>query len=406
MNIKLDASVVLSLALGCLASSAVASVKYAPEYTNNWFTVEISGLDDGVITTGEAGVGGAWTQAANGGAVVDKATGSIALDTDVENPLTYNSASTYSNISRIVTKLTLTQSSELPAVNTLPQGVKTALCVCTNASDAASWFALVNGAWRELTTAEAPAVGHDYEIILDSDSVNGAIRYFAKDLEADQIGYTPLTDGWVANQGSQSHIENVSFVGSTTIKDSIAGIDVLPGYAYDGKVYESFENVVQQNPAIAQSDNVSIPITTVGAEVVANVNMSVEWINDNIVSTSEEGWAATAASKFDTVPEGGNDMKYWQSYVLGLDPKDPASKPIVQPVQDASSDKVSFALGNVDPAANSGVGVQYRVGEYEAPGSETPIAGKEGEFVNAGENATADLPGSGAKYYKLEVKFN
>ena len=404
MNIKLDASVVLSLALGCLASSAVASVKYAPEYTNNWFTVAISSLDPGVISTGEAGVGGAWIQAANGGAVVKD--GSIALDTDVENPLTYRSVSTYSNISRIVTTLNLTQSSELPAVSSLPQGVKTALCVCTNASDEVSWFVLVNGAWRELTGAERPVVGHDYEIILDSDSVNGKIRYFAKDLAAEQIGYTSLTDGWVANQSSMSHIENVSFVGSTTIKDSITGIDVLPGYAYDGKVYESFEKVVEGNPSISQSESVSIPITTAGEEVAANVNMSVKWINDNIVSTSEEGWAATAASKFDTVPESGNGIKYWQSYVLGLDPANASSKPIVQPVQDVDSDKVSFSLGNVALADNSGVGVQYRVGEYLSPKSETPIAGKEGTFVDASENAKADLPESGAKYYKLEVKFN
>ena len=394
MNIKLDASAVLALALGCFASLAnaievQAPGVYTPEYTADWFSVETQDLD----IQGENWV-------STDGAVVKD--GHIDLDTDISSPLTYKPApATVTNITRIVTTLTVTQSSELPKPAEL-DGAKTALCVCTNASGDVKWFAFVDNDfvdndWLELTNAVPNA---EYEVILDSDSINSKIRYLAK--KSGDPNYTDLTGGWVSNSASSSHIEKVSFAGSTTLGD-FAGIDVAQGYAYGGVVYKSLgEAAAVASAAAAGADNIELPVS---GDSVASAKISLDWIQDNVPGAKggNVDWSAVQAN---LNGKGNNDIARWQSYVLGLDPANALSKPIVQPVQDAAPGKVSFSLGNVALANNSGVGVQYRVGEYSSPQSETPIEGKAGTFVDAGTTATVDLPESGVKYYKLEVKLS
>ena len=381
MNTKLDASVVLALALGCFASSANANMKYTPEYTNAWCSVE--SFSEIPETGTEVGGGnGSWLAVPSGGVALEESR-ALSIDTGVDDPLVYTNTAVGAGISRIVTKLTVTLSSELPEMN-----AKTAICVCTNATGmATNWWAYVDGDWTNLNvTAE---IDTEYEIVLESDSSAGKIQYLVKKTAATE--YTNLTGGWVDNSAcSGAPITSISFAGSTTLA-GFSGTSFAQGYAYDGIIYGTLEKAAT---AAAGNLNHDFTVPVSDGAVVLSATIPESWISGNISGD-------TLADKADRLDDSGvNGMKYWQSYVLALDPNAAASKPLVQPVQNADAGTVAFTLGALP---DSGVKVQYRVNAYDTPGRSTPST--EGSFVDADQSATMSLPGSGVKYYKLEVKF-
>jgi len=382
MNYRLKASAVAAFAFGLLASSAEATVAY----TNEWFSVDVSSLTPGNIVVGAAGANGSWTAvpAAGDAVVVNE---KIAIDTDLNAPLTYAPTTAGTEpISRISTKLLITLSSELPAASEIT-GAKTALCVCTNGAGAVKWFALVGGGWSELSGT--PATNKNYEVVLESNSDTHEIRYLARNLTDSETAFTELTSGWVANSASTAAISAVSFAGATTLDDFFG------------------EQVV--GPKDEGSD-VVLPVATTGdhAEVVAAANITKAWIAANMnITVSDAATLALAADKINTVPDNGNGMTYWESYVLGLTPSDTSSKPIVQPVQNADVTKVSFKLGNVEVKSAAGVPVSYRVNSYSNAACTSGL--QEGVFVGADETAESPdtLPTTaGARYYKLEIRFS
>lgn len=383
MNTKLDASVVLALALGCFASSANANMKYTPEYTNAWCSVESFSEIPKTTDTKVGGANGSWLAVPSGGVALESSAHSISIDTGVDDPLVYTNTAVGAGISRIVTKLTVTLSSELPAMN-----AKTAICVCTNATGTATWWAYINNSWTNLNvTAE---IDTKYEIVLESDSSAGKIQYLVKKTSATE--YTNLTGGWVDNSAcSGAPITSISFAGSTTLA-GFSGTSFAQGYAYNGTIYDTLDKAVT---AATNTPNCYFTVPVSDGAVVLSATIPEPWISGNI---SGDTLNAKAAKLDDS---GANGMKYWQSYVLALDPKAAASKPLVQPVQNTDAGTVAFTLGALP---NSGVKVQYRVNAYDTPGSSTPST--EGSFVDANQSATNSLPVvSGVKYYKLEVKF-
>lgn len=382
MNTKLDASVVLALALGCFASSANANMKYTPEYTNAWCSVERFSKIPETTDTEVGGGNGSWLAVPSGGVALESR--ALSIDTGVDDPLVYTNTAVGVGISRIVTKLTVTLSSELPAMN-----AKTAICVCTNATGTATWWTYINNSWTNLN--ETAEIDTEYEIVLESDSSAGKIQYLVKKTSATE--YTNLTGGWVDNSAcSGAPITSISFAGSTTLA-GFSGTSFAQGYAYNGTIYGTLEEAAT---AAAGNRNHDFTVPVSDGTVVLSATIPESWISDNI---SGDSLAAQAAKLDDS---GANGMKYWQSYVLALDPKSAASKPLVQPVQNADAGTVAFTLGTLP---DSGVKVQYRVNAYDTPGSSTPSS--EGSFVDADQSATMALPASGVnvKYYKLEVKF-
>ena len=381
MNTKLDASVVLALALGCFASSANANMKYTPEYTNAWCSVESFSKAPETSDTEVGGLNGRWLAVPDGGVALESS--ALSIDTGVDDPLVYTNTAVGAGISRIVTKLTVTLSSELPEMN-----AKTAICVCTNATGmATNWWAYVDGDWTNLNvTAE---IDTEYEIVLESDSSAGKIQYLVKKTAATE--YTNLTGGWVDNSAcSGAPITSISFAGSTTLA-GFSGTSFAQGYAYDGIIYGTLEKAAT---AAAGNLNHDFTVPVSDGAVVLSATIPESWISGNISGD-------TLADKADRLDDSGvNGMKDWQSYVLALDPNAAASKPLVQPVQNADAGTVAFTLGALP---DSGVKVQYRVNAYDTPGRSTPST--EGSFVDADQSATMSLPGSGVKYYKLEVKF-
>ena len=368
--------------MGLVALQSQAGVKYEVECTNGWFAVGSTNLTTaGEITKGPVGVTGSWTAVpTNGTATV--ADSKIILDTAVADPLVFKP--TYSNavpVARIVSRMKVTQSSDLPSTAELV-GAKTALCACTNATGELKWFALTSGAWVEMS-AEAPDINDVYEIVLETDVDLGKIRYLVKNITDGAIDYTEVSDGWILDSALTSQISAIGFSGETEIDrfygNAIVGLD-------------------------SKSTDVVIPVADTNAPAV---KVTKEWIVANMdADVTTAAGLSDAIEKINTKPAGGNDMTYWQSYVLGLKPSDTKSKPIVQPVQNASASTIWFKLGNVTVNSNAGVPVSYRVNSYsDAACSKDP---QEGTFVGSGE--TAESPGelptkAGATYYKLEIKF-
>ena len=403
MNTKLDASVVLALALGCFAFPANANMKYTPEYTNGWCRVaSFTQIPvQGETVAEDMGTApGKWLEVPTG--VAELSGSALSIDTDVTAPLVYTNDAA-AGIYSISATLNVTLSSEPPSNDSL-SGAKTAIWVCTNgvvgAGAATNWWALING--TPTTLNGTPEVDANYEIVLDSDTTDGKIRYRAKKTsdpaETEYSCLTTGTDGWVDNSASSTAISKISFAGSTTLA-GFSGENFQQGYEGNGTIYDTLAKAA--DAAIAASGSVGnsdIYIPVAGAPVDA-MTISASWITNNVPGVD---WGDMGSNLNTTGPNG---MTYWQSYVLGLVPSIDASKPIVQPVQNTAPDAVAFSLGGVTPVANSGVTVKYRVGAYNAPGDTTPIEGKEGTYVGVGETATADLPSSGVRYYKLDVKF-
>lgn len=392
MKIKLDVSAVLAVALGCFASSASANVKYTPEYTNDWITVSGEQLDDATPTEGaQIGTGG-WFAVPAGGVTLGSEMLLIDTDvTDVNSALVYtNATSVGKSVYRIEATIKVTLSTELPDADTLnTANAKTALCVCTNgvegAGAATNWWALVNGSWSNL--GGSPETDATYTIALESDTA-GAIRYFAK---PDGGEFVELTSGWTANSRSNEPITKLAFAGSTELSD-IKGFGVAQGYAVEGgEVYESLADAIEHTP---ENGDVLTPVST-GGVVVASAKIDKAWMTNNGIATSDA---------LNAVAAKGNGIVYWQSYVLGLDPNDTSSKPVVQPVQNAATDAIEFSMGNVAVNAEAGVPVKYRVKSYSDPACTAHVDGDSAPTV-AGETATASLPDSGVRYYKMEIQF-
>ena len=390
MNTKLDASVVLALALGCFAFPANANMKYTPEFTNIWCSATTFAAPVAGDEVGGSGTGGGWEVVPSGGVEVESS--KLSIDTDVSAPLVYTNNAA-AGIYSIVATLSVTLSSELPTLSS----AKTAICVCTNgvvgAGAATNWWALINNTWTNLTCG-TPVVDADYEIVLDSDTAAGKIRYRAKKLSAPaEADYTDLTGGWVANSASSEPISKISFAGSTTLAE-FSGENFQQGYAYNGEVYGSTAEAASAASKDEEAHDFCIPVAT-GGVTVASATIPASWIYAN-------GSGADLAAKVTNLDSNGaNGMTYWQSYVLGLVPSIDASKPIALPVQDAKPGKATFALGSAVARPSAGVPVKYRVNTYNTIGGDATY----GDYVNADANAEVDLPPSGVKYYKIDVKF-
>ena len=368
--------------MGLVALQSQAGVKYAVECTNDWFAVDASTLPAGTISGTVSGQGD-WTSVPSGDNTATVASPKIILDTAVANPLVFKP--TYSNavpVARIVSRMKVTQSSDLPSTAELV-GAKTALCACTNGTGVLKWFALTknteNGSvsWNEMD--QTPVPDKVYEIVLETDVDTHQIRYLVKNITDGATDYTDVSNGWIDDYALTVQISAIGFSGETEI-NSFYGKEIVG--------------------SSSESTDVVIPVAVTNAPAV---KVTKDWIFANMGYTVD-----TAAGLSDAIShindKAENGTTYWQSYVLGLKPSDTKSKPIVQPVQNSKANTVEFSLGNVAVNAGAGVPVKYRVNSFTNPAC---TAGKvEGGLVNSDANAEVNLPtDAGATYYKLEIKF-
>ena len=191
---------------------ASANVVYDSETTNAWFGVNMSTLTTANLSSAP------WSLPPNGGeaAVVSAEGGSgnvIRLDTDLDDPLTYNADGDSANVAVVAAEMTATVNATEPQIGSAPQA---ALAVIGTAT-ATNWVGLVGTEGGETGwvtfQSPVPVAGETYSVRIEFDQRPGEARRIRYLVEG-----TVLGDGWYPNpKEGPANISSVSFSGSGDI---------------------------------------------------------------------------------------------------------------------------------------------------------------------------------------------
>lgn len=193
---------------------------YANEFEAPWFDAGVQGYTAGQTLPTE------WKKpmsAATDPDVVKVNAGSISLDTDLGDPLSYQPAGACKDVAVVTATFTVTPNVEEPDLGV---GQPQAALTVVNDNGVAKWAMLVGTAQGERTwqtvASPVPEANQSYSIRIEFDQREGEprrIRYF--------VGDTMLGTGWYPNpKAGAGNINKVSFSGSGDIT-ALAGNSVL-----------------------------------------------------------------------------------------------------------------------------------------------------------------------------------
>lgn len=261
-------AIAAALGLG-MVSVASANVVYDSETTNAWFNANIK--------TSSA-LSSEWTCPKDGAADVKGESNAyyIALDTDLDDPLTYAAARASEPVAIVAAEMTATVNASVPELKDVPQA---ALCVIGTAS-ATNWVGLIgdgNGGTNWVTfSTPVPVAGETYSVRIEFDQRQDQrkIRY--------RVGDTVLGNGWYPNPKATdvANIQSVSFSGSGDIS-GLGGSNVAANAAtFNGVGYPTFEAALAAARAAGTGWNDANPIV-----LYENVNWTAEtgiaYFNEN-----------------------------------------------------------------------------------------------------------------------------
>ena len=265
-----------------MSCSASANVVYDSETTNDWFKANVA-------TTSEL-TSPPWTKPSKGGDAVVKGASNahyIALDTDLDDPLTYAASGASADIAVVAAEMTATVNATPPQITAAPQA---ALAVIGDAT-AAKWTGLVgNGNGMEWVTFQnlAPVIGNSYSVRIEFDQreTRRRIRYLVNGVILLGAG---STDGWYPNPQALAamNISNVSFSGSGDIK-ALAGENITENtIAFDTPTqtdgYDYTNGTISVSADIQGYENVTATLTVTGGTddekvtVVSQTPGSADW---------------------------------------------------------------------------------------------------------------------------------
>jgi len=131
-------------------------------------------------------------------------------------------------------------------------------------------------------------------------------------------------------------------------------------------------------------------------ETIKTINIPKSYLVERYPNmTDEELAAASVAQRTE-----GNKCTIIESYVLGLDPDDAQSVPVVQPAQSSSTTKVQLNVGNITVNPKANADVEYGLISSASPDFSDPtveIAPQESPALEG------SLPASGVKYYRAQI---
>lgn len=195
---------------------AFGTVVYPKENESSWFDANVSAI----ASTNNMTVP-PWGFPADPDAVTIPQTGTISLDTDFNDPLTY-AAGDSSNVAVVVASFTVMPNDATPEITDTPQA---ALTVVGNETAGTNWVGMVGSEsgsgyeWVTFSDGPAPVVGENYSIRIEFDQRENAprrIRYF---VNGTVLSNGQDDDGWYANPKADAatKIKSVSFAGSGNI---------------------------------------------------------------------------------------------------------------------------------------------------------------------------------------------
>ena len=359
--------ILLSLAMvGLFAATAKAeNASYAAETRVDWIKEGVSAY------TGISSGNGTWAGATEQASIVSN---KIALDTDQDNPLTFDPTAglpTGGVVSYRVDAVmvpTLYASNPTNYTGTVPFAAIAAVDAATD-----YWYGW-NGdnGWQQLY-GSVPVDGTPVDLTIEfgTDTSNAGKRFVRY-----SINGTPLT---TTNGGAVSNL----YHSSETTLPSLTKI-ALAGYG-------SFGNFSAAGVKTS---------TTVTIDTSSDL---LDEMLDIPVSTSTPAQIVAALNEV-----GSNDLPKWQSLALGINPKT-TTRPYVAPVQTGGDNagKLGFQIGNYGTPLVGGSTVKFDVVEYSDAACTTPTT-RGVDNTSAGSTAYIDAPAAngGVKYYKIKIKFN
>ena len=259
---------------------ASANVAYDDEFTNAWFSVSAvsANLDDTTY----------WEKPQNGGdAKVEDS--KIKLDTDLDDPLTYDPKQKSAEVAIVAARFQATANTSTPDIG--DNGPQAALTVIANGANT-NWYGLVKdelaNVWVKFENV-IPIVGQEYDIQIEFDLRQGQqkrIRY--------SVGGVVLGEGWYDNpQQNAACISTVSFAGTGDIGDfagsnivartpvaTVAGTDQVDGCDYtNGTLQVNLDAAAAGSATLKVVDfKTGEVVTSYGARVFdAGTGVSVSW---------------------------------------------------------------------------------------------------------------------------------
>ena len=253
---------------------------------------------------------------------------------------------------------------------------------------AEGWKCLASGVWTTITNVDVSTAAGVYATRAEFDYTvkPGMVRFSVRNGD---VWYVMKDGGteWFALAGSADKLNGTSFVGGGRVSAIAATYTSTEGID---------PTVSGSTLTLAGSTDVKLADVAAGTYTIAqpaNRRYSMKWTDsaDKHATINADGQLVVSSGA------AANGIDSYDSYALGLDPENAASKPVLDSAQNAKTGALDVKVANVVP--NTEVAdVTMKLVTMDAPdaatGTETPIA--------AGEGVQIDLPG-GVKYYKVKI---
>lgn len=249
------------------------------------------------------------------------------------------------------------------------------------------WKCLAGGTWTEIANDNVSTAAGVYATRAEFDyTVNPSkVRFSVKQESGDWYVMKNNGTEWFSLSGSATKLNGTSFVGSGKVSAIAANYTTTEGIP---------PTIVEGKIGLVGSTDLKLADIAAGTYTIEQQiarKYSMKW-------TDADGKYATINGTTLTVKEGSaaNGIDSYDSYALGLNPENAASKPVLDAAQNASGENVSVKVANV--VANTNVAeVAMKVVATDTPAGDT---GTEYAFENG--TATIPLP-TGVKYYKVKI---
>lgn len=248
------------------------------------------------------------------------------------------------------------------------------------------WKCLNDGDWIAITNDNVPVTAGEYATRAEFDYTGdyGMVRFSVKSGDVWYVMKNNNTE-WFALSGEETKLNGTSFVGSgkiSAIAATYSSTDPIPPAIGEGVITLAGSTDVKLNDVKAGDYTIS---STAGKK------FSLKWTDaDGKYAKIDDGKLKVISGT------PANGIGSYNSYALGLDPENPASKPVLDSAQNASGANMTLKVPNVKPNAEVAE-VSMKVVETAEPAGDSGT-----EYALENGTATIPLP-TGVKYYKVKI---
>ena len=252
------------------------------------------------------------------------------------------------------------------------------------------WKCLAGGSWTAITNDNVSTAAGEYATRAEFDyTANpGKVRFSVKQGSGEWYVMSAVDGGatWFTLAGSATKLAGTSFVGSGKVSAIAANYTTTEGIP---------PTIVGNTIGLVGSTDLKladIAADTYTIEQQIARKYSMKWTDsaDKHATINADGQLVVSSGA------AANGIDSYDSYVLGLDPENAASKPVLDSAQNSKTGALDVKVANV--VANTNVAeVAMKVVATDTPAGDTGT-----EYVFENGTATIPLP-AGVKYYKVKI---